>query len=59
VGSWLATDPTLGQLIADVTHVGLTEAEDERLVTLGHFIGKLRFRVLEVIHGADATEVVP
>jgi len=59
VGSWLATDPTLGQLIADVTHVGLTEAEDERLVTLGHFIGKLRFRVLEVIRHPDPAEVVP
>ncbi len=59
VGYWLATDPTLGQLIADVTHVGLTEAEDERLIMLGQFIGTLRFRVLEVVHDAQATEAVP
>ena len=48
VGGWLPTDPTLAQRIADATHLGLSEAENESLITLGHFIGKLRVSVLSV-----------
>ena len=59
MGGWFAIDPTLGQLMADVTHVGLTEAEDERLMTLGQFIGTLRFRALEVVHRADSPQAAP
>lgn len=48
LGAWVPTDPTLGQLIADATHLGLTEAEGEHLITLGRFLGKLRVSVLQV-----------
>ena len=47
LGEWIPTDPTLGQPIADATHLGLIEAESERLVSLGQFIGKLRIQVLD------------
>ena len=47
LGEWIPTDPTLGQLIADTTHLGLIEAENEQLIALGQFIGKLRIQVLE------------
>jgi len=49
IGQWIPTDPTLGQLVADVTHVGLIEAENEQLITLGQFIGKLRVQVVEAV----------
>ena len=47
-GRWVPIDPTLGQPIADATHVALTEAEDEGLIALGQFIGKLRVSVLDI-----------
>ena len=49
LGEWVPTDPTLGQLVADVTHVGLIEAENEQLIALGQFIGTLRVQVVEVV----------
>ena len=45
---WVPTDPTLGQPLADATHLGLVEAEDERLVALGQFVGQLRVQALDV-----------
>lgn len=45
-GAWIPTDPTLGQPLADATHLGLVEAEDEQLIALGRFIGQLRVSVL-------------
>jgi hypothetical protein len=48
LGEWIPMDPTLGQLVADATHLGLTEAENEELLTLGRFVGRLRARVLAV-----------
>ena len=48
-GQWLPTDPTLGQPLADATHLALGEAEDEGLMALGPFIGKLKVRVLELV----------
>jgi hypothetical protein len=47
-GAWVPTDPTIGQLIADVSHIGLAEADNELLLTLAQFVGKLRVHVLEV-----------
>ena len=49
VGRWVPVDPTLGQLVADATHLGLIEAENEQLLALGQFVGRVRFSVLEVI----------
>jgi hypothetical protein len=46
VGGWVPVDPTLGQSVADVTHLALVEAEHEQLLSLGRFIGALRIRVL-------------
>lgn len=48
VGDWVPTDPTLGQPLADATHVGLVEAENESLISLAQFIGRLRVQVLTV-----------
>jgi len=48
INEWIPTDPTLGQLVADATHIGLIEAENEQLISLGQFIGKLSVHVLEV-----------
>jgi transglutaminase-like putative cysteine protease len=48
VGDWIPTDPTLGQPLADATHFGLLEAENENLVALGKWIGRLRVSVLEM-----------
>jgi transglutaminase-like putative cysteine protease len=55
IGQWIPTDPTLGQLIADATHLGLTEAENEQLIALGQFIGKLRVQVVAVVREAPHT----
>ena len=52
-GSWVPTDPTLGQPVADATHLGLTEAEHEALISIGQFVGKLRVRVLEADEGPE------
>jgi len=53
VGAWVPTDPTLGQLVADPTHLGLVEAEDEQLVALTKYLGRLSVRVLETSTGHD------
>ena len=47
VGAWVPTDPTLGQPVADCTHVALVEAENESLIGLAKFVGQLRLAVLE------------
>ena len=48
LGTWIPTDPTLGQLVADATHFGLIEAENEALIGLGQYVGRLRVDVLAV-----------
>ena len=53
IGQWVPSDPTLGQLIADATHIGLSEAENEQLVILAQFVGKLRVQVLDVQQAAS------
>jgi transglutaminase-like putative cysteine protease len=49
IGQWIPTDPTLGQPVADATHLGLLEAENEQLIALSQFLGKLRVQVVEVV----------
>jgi hypothetical protein len=34
--------------VADLTHVGLVEAEGDELVALAQFVGQLRLRVLDI-----------
>jgi transglutaminase-like putative cysteine protease len=53
-GDWVPTDPTLGQLVADATHVGLVEADDESLLGLAQFVGQLRASVLRVQRTDDS-----
>lgn len=56
VGQWMPTDPTLGQVVADATHLGLIEAENESLLAIGQFIGKVRLSVLEVVYEEAADD---
>jgi transglutaminase-like putative cysteine protease len=46
-GVWLPLDPTLGQPLADATHLGLLEAEGEELLALGRLVGRLSVQVVE------------
>ncbi|HOD48408.1 MAG TPA: transglutaminase-like domain-containing protein [Candidatus Hydrogenedentes bacterium] len=48
VGEWLWMDPTLGQTVADATHVKLLTGDIERWPRLLPFLGKLRIEVTEV-----------
>lgn len=45
-GRWIPLDPTLGQPVADTTHLALVEAENEQLVSLAQWIGRLSVRPL-------------
>lgn len=49
VGRWHPIDPTLGQQTADITHIGLIEAEASTLVQLSQFIGQLEIEVIEIV----------
>jgi len=48
LGVWIPLDPTLGEHRANPTHLGLAEAENETLVSLAQFVGRLHLRVLEI-----------
>lgn len=45
VGEWIAIDPTLGQDVADVTHLKLVEGGLEESLKLVRFIGKIGIKV--------------
>ncbi|HEX9779642.1 MAG TPA: transglutaminase-like domain-containing protein [bacterium] len=47
MGRWVPLDPTLGQAPADLTHIGLIEAEAQELAALGQFVGRVSLEVLE------------
>ena len=47
-GGWMPLDPTLGQALADATHIGFVEAEDEHLLALAQVVGQFRVRILEM-----------
>ena len=51
-GVWLPVDPTLGQPLADATHLGLLEAEGEELLSLGKLVGTMSIRVVEEERGS-------
>jgi hypothetical protein len=46
VGQWTPMDPTLGQPLADATHIKLLEGSIERWTQLVPYIGKLQIEVL-------------
>ena len=45
-GKWIAIDPTLGQDLADATHVKLIEGELSKQLQLFEFIGKIGVQVI-------------
>ncbi|MDH5541445.1 MAG: transglutaminase-like domain-containing protein [Nitrospinota bacterium] len=47
-GKWIAIDPTLGQEIADVTHVKLIEGELSKQLQLFEFIGKIGIEIKSI-----------
>jgi hypothetical protein len=47
-GGWLPLDPTLGESVANPTHLGLVEADGEHLLSLAQVVGQLRLHVLEL-----------
>lgn len=48
VGHWVPMDPTLGQLMADATHIKLLEGDIQRWPQLIAFLGRTRIEVLEI-----------
>lgn len=48
VGRWVAVDPTLGQAVADATHVKLLEGGIESWPRLLRFLGRIELEILEV-----------
>ena len=48
VDRWRAVDPTLGQPIADATHIKLLTGNIERWAALAPFLGQLEVEVLEI-----------
>lgn len=45
-GKWIAMDPTLGQAIADATHIKLIDGELSKQLQLFEFIGKIGVEVI-------------
>lgn len=46
-GEWIAIDPTLGQSIADATHITLLEGDFNNLTELIPLLGRVTIRVIE------------
>jgi hypothetical protein len=46
-GCWEAIDPTLGQDVADATHIMLLQGGYDAQASLMRIVGKLQVRVLE------------
>jgi transglutaminase-like putative cysteine protease len=51
LGSWLPIDPTLGQDVADATHIKLLEGGLERQADLMRVVGKISVTVLDYSYG--------
>jgi Transglutaminase-like superfamily len=48
IGRWIPVDPTLGQPIADATHIKLLEGGIDSWPQLAGYLGQLRVEVLEI-----------
>jgi len=46
VGQWVAMDPTLGQDVADATHIKFTQGAMEKQFAIVSFIGRLKAAVV-------------
>jgi len=53
VGEWVRVDPTLGQEVADATHIKLTEGELYRWTDILPTIKKLKLEIIDVDYGVD------
>ena len=53
VGKWVRIDPTFGQVIADATHIKLTEGELYRWTDILPTIRKLKLEIIEVHSAAS------
>lgn len=50
-GNWLAVDPTLGQAVADATHIKLLEGEElADLIAMTNWVGRVSVNVLSYQH---------
>jgi hypothetical protein len=56
VGEWIAMDPTLGQPLADATHIKLLEGELDQQVKLMQAIGKIRLSIKSFSYAPPAKE---
>jgi len=56
VGEWVAMDPTLGQPLADATHIKLLEGELDQQVKLMQAIGKIRLSIKSFSYAPPAKE---
>lgn len=46
-GQWIAVDPTLGQSVADATHIAFFESDFANLTNLITFIGNLKIKIID------------
>ena len=46
-GNWIAVDPTLGQTVADATHITLLEGDFNNLNELIPLLGRLTIQIIE------------
>ncbi len=56
VGEWVAMDPTLGEPLADATHIKLLEGELDQQAKLMHAIGKIGLSIKSFSYAAPAPE---
>lgn len=48
VGEWVAVDPTLGQELADATHIKFAQGGTENLFRVASIFGKLKAKILDL-----------
>jgi hypothetical protein len=58
-GKWVRMDPTLGQDIADATHIKLSEGELYRWAEILPAIRQLKLEVTNVDYGGDGSRTIP
>lgn len=46
-GQWIAMDPTLGQPVADATHITLLEGDFNNITELINLLGRVKIRIIE------------
>ncbi len=59
VGKWVRMDPTLGQDIADATHIKLSEGELYRWADILPTVRQLKLEVTNVDYGGNGSQIAP